>query len=107
MPTRVLLRYLGPLRARVLLALALAAAQILGLVDPLILGHFIDQYVLNPAGLPEAELVRGAMRWLLLAAALALAARLAQTLQGYTLQFVVQSVGMQLFNDGLRETLQR
>ncbi|HMQ29113.1 MAG TPA: ABC transporter ATP-binding protein [Chloroflexaceae bacterium] len=104
---RVLLRYLSPLRARVLLALALAAAaQILGLVDPLILGHIIDQYVLNPAGLPEAELVRGAMLWLLLAVGVALAARLAQTLQSYTLQFVVQSVGMQLFNDGLRKTLQ-
>lgn len=104
---QVLLRYLRPLRWRVLLALALAAtAQILALVDPLILGRIIDQYVLNPNGLPEPELVRGALLWLLLAVAVALGARLAQTFQSYVLQFVVQSVGMQLFNDGLRKTLQ-
>ena len=104
---RVLWRYLRPLSWRIALALGLAAtAQILSLVDPLILGHIIDQYVLNPAGLPEAELVRGALLWLLVAVAIAIGARLAQTLQSFVQQFVVQSVGMQLFNDGLRKTLQ-
>jgi ATP-binding cassette, subfamily B, bacterial len=104
---RVLWRYLSPLRWRILLALALAAlAQILGLVDPLILGRIIDQYVLNPAGLPEAQLIQGALVWLLIAVGVALAARLAQTFQNYVLQYVVQSVGKQLFNDGLRKTLQ-
>jgi ATP-binding cassette, subfamily B, bacterial len=104
---QVLWRYLQPLRWRVGLALVLAAlAQILSLVDPLILGRIIDQYVLNPAGRPEAELIRGALGWLLIAVAVALGARLAQTLQSYVLQYIVQSVGMQLFNDGLRKTLQ-
>lgn len=103
----VLWRYLRPLSWRIALALGLAAtAQILSLVDPLILGHIIDQYVLNPAGLPEEELVQGALFWLLVAVAIAIGARLAQTIQSFVQQFVVQSVGMQLFNDGLRKTLQ-
>jgi ATP-binding cassette, subfamily B, bacterial len=103
----VLWRYLRPLARHIVLALTLAAfAQILGLLDPLILGRIIDQYVLNPTGLPEAALIQGAVMWLLIAVAVALGARLAQTFQSYVLQYIVQSVGMQLFNDGLRKTLQ-
>jgi ATP-binding cassette subfamily B protein len=71
----------------------------------MILGRIIDQYVLNPAQLPAAHLVRGALGWLLVALAVALVARLASTVQSYLLQFIVQSAGMQLFNDGLRKTL--
>ena len=104
---QLLWRYLRPLARQVLLALFLAAlAQILGLLDPIILGRIIDQYVLNPNGLPEAALIQGAIVWLLIAIGVALGARLAQTFQSYVLQFIVQSVGMQLFNDGLRKTLQ-
>ncbi len=103
---RTLRQYLRPLRGWVLLSLVLAAAaEILDLVDPMILGRIIDRYVLNPAHLPAAQLVRGALGWLLVAVAVALVARLASTLQSYVLQFVVQSAGMELFNDGLRRTL--
>ena len=43
--------------------------------------------------------------WLGFAAAIALLARLARTLQDYLLRLVVQKFGVQLFNDGLRQTL--
>lgn len=103
---RILRQYLRPLRGWLLLSLLLAGvAEVLDLVDPMILGRIIDQYVLNPAQLPAAQLVRGALGWLLVALAVALVARLASTVQGYLLQFIVQSAGMQLFNDGLRKTL--
>jgi ATP-binding cassette subfamily B protein len=39
--------------------------QILELVDPMILGRIIDQYALNPLGLPENELVKVAVGWAL------------------------------------------
>lgn len=104
---RILWQYLRPLYWRVVLALLLAAlAQVLSLVDPLILGRIIDQYVLNPNNLPQATLVQGALFWLLVAVGVALGARLAQTFQSFVLQYIVQSVGMQLFNNGLRKTLQ-
>lgn len=102
----ILWKYLQPLRWWVALSLLLAAtAQLLTLVDPLIFGIIIDRYALNPDGKADAELVRGALGWLLLAAAVALAARLAKTFQDYVVALVVQKFGMRLFNDGLRQTL--
>ena len=103
---KTLWRYLRPLRKWVFVSLLLAAVgQVLDLVDPLILGRIIDEYALNPAGRPESELVRGVLGWLALAVGVALVARLAKSLQDYVLTYVVQSSGMQLFNDGLRQTL--
>ena len=103
---RTLWKYLSPLRWWILLALSLAAlAQVLELVDPLILGRIIDDYVLNPNNLTESERVQGAIVWLLVAVGIAFIARLGKTLQDYFLTYVVQSSGMQLFNDGLRQML--
>jgi ATP-binding cassette subfamily B protein len=99
-------KYMQPLRGWVALSLLLAAvAQVLTLVDPLILGHIIDEYALNPRSRPEGELVRGALGWLLVAAGIALAARLARAFQDYVLALVVQRFGLMVFNDGLRQTL--
>jgi ATP-binding cassette subfamily B protein len=103
---RIMLKYIRPLGWWVALSLLLAGlAQILTLVDPLIFGIIIDQYALNPDNKPDSVLVRGALWWLLAAAIVALAARLAKTFQDYTLTLVVQKFGMQVFNDGLRQTL--
>lgn len=102
----VLLKYISPLRWWVALSLLLAgAAETLTLVDPLIFGRIIDQYALNPDHKPDSALVQGALWWLLIATAVALAARLAKTFQDSVLAFVVQKFGMQVFNDGLRQTL--
>ena len=105
-PMAILWRYLRPHRGLVALTLLLAGvAQVLTLVDPLIFGRIVDRYALNPEGRPEAELVRGALFWLLVAALVALAARLASALQEYVMRLLVQSIGMEMFNDGLRRTL--
>ncbi|MBC6950264.1 ABC transporter ATP-binding protein, partial [candidate division KSB1 bacterium] len=102
----IIWRYIRPLRWWVVLSLVLAGvAQILTLVDPLIFGMIVDEYVLNPDNKPDEVLVRGAVWWLFVAAAVALAARLAKAFQDYALALVVQKFGMQIFNDGLRQTL--
>jgi ATP-binding cassette subfamily B protein len=102
----ILWRYLRPHRGLVALTLLLAGlAQVLTLVDPLIFGRIVDRYVLDRGGRPETELVRGALGWLLVAAGVALAARLASAVQEYVMRLLVQSVGMEMFNDGLRRTL--
>jgi len=49
--------------------------------------------------------VRGALGWLLVAAAVAFAARLAGALQDYALRLLTQTVGTEMFDDGLRHTL--
>jgi ATP-binding cassette subfamily B protein len=103
---KILWTYLKPYRWWIVLALSLAGvSQILSLYDPVIFGKIIDNYALNPNHLPEEKLVNGAMWWLLLAIAIALASRIASTFKDYVMRYVAQKFGMQIFNDGLRQTL--
>jgi ATP-binding cassette subfamily B protein len=102
----ILWTYLKPYRSWIILALLLAAiAQVLSLYDPVIFGKIIDQYTLNPGNKKEDELIRSVLKWLAIAIAIALAARLAITFKDYVMRMVVQKFGMQIFNDGLRQTL--
>ena len=79
--------------------------QLLALYDPIIFGKIIDNYVLKPSNANENELVSGVLYWLIIAVAIALAARIAISCKDYVLRMVVQRFGMQVFNDGLRQTL--
>lgn len=103
---KILWKYLQPYRGWVFLALGLAAlAQVLALYDPVIFGKVIDTYALNPANLSEKERTNGVIWLLLLAIGVALLARIAATFKDYVVRLVVQKFGMQIFNDGLRQTL--
>ncbi len=103
---RILWQYLQPQRGWIFLSLVLAAlAQLLTLIDPIIFGKIIDEYAGNPKGLPESELVRGVLFWLGIAVAVAILARLARAFQDFVMRLAVQKFGMQIFNDGLRQTL--
>lgn len=103
---KILWLYLKPHRPVILLSLLLAGvAQLLNLVDPLIFGKIIDEYATNPKHLPQNKLVTGVLTWLSIAIAIALVARLAKSFQEYTTKLAVARFGMQIFNDGLRQTL--
>lgn len=103
---KILWLYLKPYRLLVITALVLAGiAQILSLYDPIILGRIIDNYTLNPDSQTEEELIRGVLGLLGIAILVALAARLFLSLKDYVMRLVVQKFGMQIFNDGLRQTL--
>ena len=98
--------YLKPFRWWIFLALSLAGvAQILSLYDPIIFGKIIDNYALNPGNKTENELVKGVSSLLLIAISIALAARLVLAFKDYVMRLIVQKFGMQIFNDGLRQTL--
>ncbi len=103
---RILWKYLQPYRLPVFGALLLAGlAQIFLLYDPIILGHIIDDYTLNPGSKTEKELLNGVMLLLGIALVIALAARLFLSLKDYYMRMVVQKFGMQIFNDGLKQML--
>lgn len=103
---RILWTYLQPQRWWIILSLSLAGvAQLLTLVDPLIFGKIIDDYAGNKKGLTEQERVEGAIFWLVAAVAIALLARLIKSFQEYVMRLAVQRFGMQIFNDGLKQTL--
>ncbi len=102
----ILWKYLHPQRWLVLLSLVLAAtAQVLSLIDPIIFGKIIDDYAGQINLRPRNELIKGVLWWLAIAVGVALLARVAKAFQDYTTRLAVQKFGMQIFNDGLRQTL--
>lgn len=103
---RILWTYLKPHRWLVVLSLLLAgASQVLTMIDPMIFGKIIDDYANNTAHITREELVNGVLRWMGVAVGVALLARLAKSFQEYTMRLVVQQFGLQVFNDGLKQTL--
>ena len=103
---KILWKYLKPQKWLIVIALILAGiSQLMNLIDPVIFGKIIDDYALNPGNLIEADLVNGVLFWLGLAIVVALFARLAKAFQDYFTRLAVQKFGMQIFNDGLKQTL--
>lgn len=103
---RILWNYLKPHKWLVLLSLLLAGlSQIFSMTDPVIFGKIIDDYANNKANKTQHELVTGVLFWMAIAIGVALLARLAKSFQEYTLRLVVQKFGLQVFNDGLKQTL--
>lgn len=99
-------KYLRPQQNNILLALLFAAiAQVLSMIDPIIFGRIIDQYSKPDPRLPERELIKGVLTWLGIAIAIALFARLAKAMQDYFTGLSVQRLGLQVFDDGLKQTL--
>ncbi|HLT41984.1 MAG TPA: ABC transporter ATP-binding protein [Sphingobacteriaceae bacterium] len=103
---QILWKYFKVQKWWIVLALFLAAiAQLLNLIDPIIFGKIIDEYATNPGGRTQKELVNGVLYWLGIAIFIAIAARVARAFQEYFTRLAVQRFGMQIFNDGLKQTL--
>lgn len=103
---QILWKYLQPQRWLILFSLLLAGiAQILSLIDPVIFGKIIDDYAGQINIKPREELVKGVLWWLFIAIAIATLARVARAFQEYFTRLAVQKFGLQIFNDGLRQTL--
>lgn len=103
---KILWKYLRPHSRAIAIALLLAAiAQLLNLIDPIIFGKIIDDYATNLAERSSQDAVREVLIWLGIAVAIAIAARLAKALQDYYMRKTVAGFGMNIFNDGLRQTL--
>ncbi|WP_295120063.1 ABC transporter ATP-binding protein [uncultured Chitinophaga sp.] len=99
-------KYFKEQRWRVILALLLAGtAQLLSLVDPIIFGKIIDDYATKPVSTNQQEMVNGVLYWLGIAVGVAILARIARAFQDFVTRQAVQTFGMQIFNDGLKQTL--
>ena len=102
----VLWKYLKPQKWLIVVALVLAGiSELLNLVDPLIFGKIIDDYALNPGGSPEEALIKGVLFWLSVAVSVAVLAQVTTAFQDYFARLAVKKFGMQIFNDGLQQTL--
>lgn len=103
---RLLWKYFYPRRDTIILALSFAGiSQVLSMIDPIIFGKIIDQYARPVVPMQQDELVKGVLTWLGIAIGIALLARIAKAMQDYFTGLSVQRLGLQVFDDGLRQTL--
>lgn len=103
---KTLWKYLRPQKRLIILSLLLAgSAQLLTLLDPLIFGKIVDNYAGNPKNLSEKELINSVLYWLGIAVGIAVVAKLAKSCQEYLTRKAVAHFGMNIFNDGLKQTL--
>lgn len=93
----------------VLLALLLAAInQIFSLLDPLILGHIIDDYVKPISDFEgrQSDYMWGVGKYILLAVGVAMISRIAKNFQDYSVNTITQKLGAQIYSDGLKHSLE-
>src|SRR5690606_26275058 len=103
---KLLWKYLKQHKGLIFFSLLLATiAQLLNLIDPIIFGKIIDDYAANVDHKTESERVDGVLFWLGIAVAIALLSRVASVFQEFLTNKVVYRFGMQIFNDGIRQTL--
>ncbi|HYO83189.1 MAG TPA: ABC transporter ATP-binding protein [Bryobacteraceae bacterium] len=103
---RVLVPYLSRQRSTLVLALVLAAVNmIFSLLDPLIFRHIIDRYATRYDQYSTSEFLQGVSVLLAAAVGVALVSRIAKNFQDYFVSLIVQRTGAQLYSDGVRHSL--
>lgn len=111
---KLLMNYLGRYKLMILLAFLLAAInQSFSLLDPMISGKLLDQYVNHPLTYDkEGHLHRdlgaylsGAMLLIGALIGVAMVSRIAKNFQDYTVNVVIQKFGATLYSDGLKHAL--
>jgi ATP-binding cassette subfamily B protein len=103
---QLLISYLRPYRKMVVFAILLAVVnQVFSLLDPLIFRIIIDKYATNFAAIPRAEFIRGVALMILAFVGVAMVSRIAKNFQDYYVNVVSQSVGANMYADGIAHSL--
>jgi len=109
---KLLLQYLKPFRALILLALFLAAVnQVFSLFSPMIIGKIMDKLATHPhvdaAGKArnEHDYIMGVLGFLGLLVGTAMVSRIAKAFQDYVVNVIIQKFGAKIFTDGLRHSM--
>ncbi len=106
---KILYNYLKLFWPIVMLALLLAAVnQIFSLLDPYIFGRIIDNYAtkINTFKGHERDFILGVGYMLCLAMGVAMVSRIAKNFQDYFINVITQKLGAQIYQDGLKHSLQ-
>lgn len=103
----ILYKYLRKYWKLCLGVLALATVnQVFSLIDPLIFRHIIDDYATKPENYTSAEFFSGVINLLLLAIGIVFISRVAKNFQDYYLNMVTQRAGSDMYQDGVRHSLE-
>jgi ATP-binding cassette subfamily B protein len=104
---KLLLKYLRGYWPIVLLSLVLAAInQIFSLLDPLIFRRIIDEYATKYQKYASDQFFRGVGFLLLAAVGVAFISRVAKNFQDYFINVITQRLGAQIYQDGLKHSLE-
>jgi len=106
---KVLLSYLKKHKWVVVVALILAAINIsFSLLDPLIIKHIVDGYMVpsNHKAYTYEYRLHGALVLLSLAVGAAMVSRIAKNFQDYYTNIITQKVGVEMYTDGLKHSLE-
>ena len=104
---KLLYSYLKKHWQLVLLALVLAAInQIFSLLDPLIFRHIIDEYATQFKKYTPSNFLKGVSILLAAAVGVAFVSRVAKNFQDYFINTITQKVGAQIYQDGLKHSLE-
>ncbi|MVN92101.1 ABC transporter ATP-binding protein [Mucilaginibacter aquatilis] len=104
---KLLLSYLSKYRGVVFVALLLAAFNIgFSLLDPLITGRIVDNFIEKRKTLTEHDFTWGVLAAVGLAVGAAMVSRIAKNFQDYFTSIIVQKVGADMYADGLKHSLE-
>jgi ATP-binding cassette subfamily B protein len=103
---KLLLSYLRPYRGMIALAIVLAVInQVFSLLDPQIFRIIVDQYATKFDSMPRAEFIRGVGLLILGFIGVAMVSRVAKNFQDYFVNVASQSVGANIYADGIAHSL--
>ena len=103
---KYLLQYLRRYRRLVVLAVIMAVInQVFSLLDPQVFRLIVDRYATRYTELGAAEFTHGVLVLLLLSIGIAMVSRIAKAFQDYYVNVVTQSVGTDLYADGIEHAL--
>ena len=80
--------------------------QVFSLIDPLIFRHIIDDYASKPEAYTSREFFNGVALLLLLAIGVVFVSRVAKNLQDYYLNMVAQRSGADMYQEGVKHSLE-
>jgi ATP-binding cassette, subfamily B, bacterial len=104
---KLLLVYLSKYKKLVFIAILFAIVnQVFSLMDPIIFGKLIDNYASKASDYTFEGFVKGAGLLILASISVAMVSRIAKAFQDYFLSLVIQSLGADMYTDGLKHTLQ-
>lgn len=103
---KLLLSYLKPHWKLVVLSLLLASInQCFSLLDPMITGKLMDNYITKISSLTREQFITGVLTFLGLSISVAMISRIAKNFQDYVVNVITQKAGATIYSDGLKHSL--
>jgi ATP-binding cassette subfamily B protein len=107
---KLLLSYLKNYKSLIALALGLAAVnQVFSLLDPLIAGKMLDRFGVHVGDYrndPFSKFFNAILLLLLASMGVAMVSRIAKNFQDYFTNVITQRLGAQVYNDGIKHSLE-